>query len=243
LNTQTTKPVVTAKYSNHVWHIDLTAVPTSLGFWVPWFANSLSQVWPFCYWVFVVVDNYSRKAVYSEAFRKSPNAITVTKALDEAIGTTGKSPKYIVSDQGPQFRSGYQAWCDVRGIKPRFGATGQHGSIAIVERFIRTLKTECTRRIVIPLDLKRFYAEITLYLKWYNEHRPHSSLEGRTPNEVSENRIPRKELPRFETRPRASPTNGEKPIPLSKRSTNLRLDISYLEDRKHLPIVTLRNAA
>lgn len=29
-------PVVTADRPNHVWHIDLTAVPTRLGFWVPW---------------------------------------------------------------------------------------------------------------------------------------------------------------------------------------------------------------
>ena len=26
---------VTAKRPNHVWHIDLTAVPTSVGFWAP----------------------------------------------------------------------------------------------------------------------------------------------------------------------------------------------------------------
>jgi putative transposase len=240
-NTQTTKRVVTAKHSNHVWHIDLSTVPTSLGFWVPWFANSLSQVWPFCYWVFIIVDNYSRKAVYSEVFRKSPTAIVVTKALDNAIASTRKSPKYIVSDRGPQFRNDYMAWCKIRRIKPRFGAIGQHGSIAIVERFIRCLKTECTRRIVIPLNLKQFYAEITLYLTWYNEHRPHSSLGGRTPNEVSENRIPAKGSPRFETRPRESPTNGDTPVTISTRSTNIHLDISYLEGRKHLPIVSLRS--
>jgi putative transposase len=193
--------------------------------------------------VFVIVDNYSRKAVYSEVFRKSPTAIAVTNALDKAILATGRIPKYIVSDRGPQFRNDYMAWCDIRRIKPRFGAIGQHGSIAIVERFIRTLKTECTRRIIIPFNLKQFYAEITLYLRWYNEHRPHSSLGGRTPNEVSENRIPVKGSPRFETRPRASPTNSETPIPLSIRSSKLHLDITYLEGRKHLPIVTLRNAA
>lgn len=35
--------VVTAKGPNHVWHIDLTAVPTSAGFWVSWLPFSLPQ--------------------------------------------------------------------------------------------------------------------------------------------------------------------------------------------------------
>jgi hypothetical protein len=35
--------VVTAKYPNHVWHVDLTAVPTSVGFWAPWLPFALPQ--------------------------------------------------------------------------------------------------------------------------------------------------------------------------------------------------------
>ncbi len=33
--------VVTAKRPNHVWHVDLTAVPTSVGFWAPWLPFAL----------------------------------------------------------------------------------------------------------------------------------------------------------------------------------------------------------
>ena len=40
--------VVTAKRRNHVWHVDLTAVPTSVGFWAPWLPFALPQCWPFC---------------------------------------------------------------------------------------------------------------------------------------------------------------------------------------------------
>jgi len=40
---------VTARHPNHVWHVDLTVVPTSAGFWVPWFPFTLLQVWPFAY--------------------------------------------------------------------------------------------------------------------------------------------------------------------------------------------------
>jgi transcriptional regulator with XRE-family HTH domain len=38
----------TAKRPNHVWHIDLTAVSTSMGFWAPWLPFALPQRSPFC---------------------------------------------------------------------------------------------------------------------------------------------------------------------------------------------------
>jgi hypothetical protein len=33
----------------------------------------------------------------------------------------------------------FKDWCDGQGITPRFGAVGQHGSIALIERFILSL--------------------------------------------------------------------------------------------------------
>ncbi len=41
VSTETAKRVVTAKRINHVWHIDLTLVPTQLGFWASWLPFSL----------------------------------------------------------------------------------------------------------------------------------------------------------------------------------------------------------
>ena len=46
--------VVVAKVPDHTWHVDLTAVPTGAGFWVPWFPFSDPQRWPFCAWVAVL---------------------------------------------------------------------------------------------------------------------------------------------------------------------------------------------
>jgi transposase len=43
------KRIVTAKRVNHVWHVDLTLVPTQLGFWTSWLPFSLPQCWPFGY--------------------------------------------------------------------------------------------------------------------------------------------------------------------------------------------------
>jgi len=40
---------VKASYPGELWHVDLTAVPTGAGFWVPWLPYSLPQSWPFCW--------------------------------------------------------------------------------------------------------------------------------------------------------------------------------------------------
>ncbi len=51
-------------------------------------------------------------------------------------------PKYIVCDRGKQFDcGGFRKWCRKKGIKPpRYGKIGKHGSLAVVERVILTIK-------------------------------------------------------------------------------------------------------
>jgi len=44
------------------------------------------------------------------------------------------------------------------------GAVGQYGSIAVVERFIRTMKDECTRCVIIPHRREDMRRELGLYL-------------------------------------------------------------------------------
>jgi transposase InsO family protein len=103
----------------------------------------------------VVIDHFSRKAIGIALFRKQPNNRQVYTFLAKTIRTTAK-PKYIICDKGSQFWClAFKRWCRRRGIKPRFGAIGQYGSIAVIERFVRTLKEEGFRRILVPLNLRR----------------------------------------------------------------------------------------
>ncbi len=125
--------VVTAKRPNHVWHVDLTAVPTSMGIWAPWLPFALPQCWPFCWWVAVVIDHYSRRVMGMATFRSNPTSVSVQSFLECAIHNASVTPKYIICDKGQQFWCGvFKDWCDNKGITPRFGAVGQHGSIAVI---------------------------------------------------------------------------------------------------------------
>jgi len=69
--------------------------------------------------------------------------------------------------------------------------------------------------------------ELSLYIQWYNQFRPHEYLKSKTPEEVYANSPPLKTL-EFKN-------NSEMP--------ELKLNISYLEDRKHLPVVEIKEAA
>ena len=68
-----TKRVVTAKRIHHVWHVDLTLVPAQLGFWTSWLPFSLPPRWPFGYWVAVVIDHFSHRAMGSAVFKADPD--------------------------------------------------------------------------------------------------------------------------------------------------------------------------
>ena len=183
-------------------------------------------------------------AVAVEVFENWPSSSDITSWLDVIIASIEQRPKYIVSDQGVQFRKAYRDWCATRGIKPRFGAIGQHGSIAVVERFILSLKNECTRRILVPLRIDDFREELFTYCRWYNAIRPHQSLYGRTPSEVSGD-VVAAVVPRFEPRLRLLESNQRccKPDLNVVPVDNLRLDVTPFEGRAHLTVVRLDWAA
>jgi len=93
--------VVTADYPDHVHHVDLTVVPTSLGMWTAWVPFALPQAWPFCWWSVVVIDHFSRRAMGVAVFKKHPTAIQVRTFLGRLCAEA--KPRYIICDKGSQF--------------------------------------------------------------------------------------------------------------------------------------------
>jgi putative transposase len=239
--------VVTAKRPDHVWHVDLTMIPTLGGFWVPWLPNALAQVWPFCWWIGVAVDHYSRRVVGVAVFYKLPTSEQVRAFLGRAIAAAGRAPKYIICDKGSQFWCAvFKGWCKKRGIRPRFGAVGQHGSIAVVERFIRTLKYEGLSGLVMPLRYETMRAELLRFINWFNAHRPHTTLGGKTPDEVYFRRFPANRKPRIEPRkgwPRGSPCAAPQTLVAGQPGDRFVLDVTFVDGRAALAVVKLRRAA
>src|SRR5262249_52249696 len=136
-------------------------------------------------------------------FLKQPTSEQVRRFLGRVIVAAGAAPKHLVSDSGVQFRcESFAAWCGRYKIRRRFGAVGTTGSIAVIERFTRPLKDECTRRFpIVPLSRRSFQRELSLFIDWYNADRPHTTLAGVTPDERYFGRRPACHKSRFEPRP------------------------------------------
>jgi transposase InsO family protein len=234
---------IISRHPHHTWHIDLSVLPV-LALWLPWWPFSLPQYWPFCFWVCVIQDHFSRSVVGWRLFGKEPTAREVCTLLDDARRAVGRAPKYTVTDQGVQFREEFREWCEKHDVRPRFGAIGKSGSIAIVERFFLALKTEMLHRLAaVPFRLSAMQREITAYTFWYNQHRPHSSLGGRTPAEVRDGQVAACDRPALEPRARY-PLARRQPARLARRVRGkLELVVEHVDGRAHLPIVSLRRAA
>lgn len=214
---------IVGRYPNHVWHCDLTNVPTSLGLWVSWFPFSFPQRWPYCWWVAVVADHVSRRLLGFEVFKGQPSAREMRKFLRRVVRESGGRPRVLVTDQGRQFRErGFRAWCARVGIRQWFGAIGQFGSIAVVERLIQTMKRECTRRIVVSYSRAALREELSLFGRWYNGLRPHERLSGATPDEAYSGAST--------ARPRGA-------------GAVVDVRVRFLDGRRHLPVVALDRAA
>jgi putative transposase len=239
--------LVKATYPNHVWNVDLTAMPLGTGFWVPWIPFSLPQVWPFAWGICCAVDHFSRRVIGFAVFKDPPTSEHVRAFLGRAIAKCGAAPKYLISDSGPQFlNDDFKEWCRSKGIRPRYGAVGQHGSIALIERFFKSLKNEWLRCILISFRIESMRKELTSYSMWFNQHRPHQSLGGRTPLEVYEEQTPANEKPRFEPRsrwPRHSRCARPQAQVKGQCGVRLELVVKSYEGRKQLPVVELKEAA
>ena len=162
--------------SNHVWAADITYIPMKRGF----------------VYLFTVVDWASRRAL---SWRVS-NTLTTDfciEAVQEAINRYGK-PEIFNTDQGCQFTStDFTDMLKDNDIKISMDGKGCWRDNVFVERLWRSVKYEevYLRAYDSVNDAKRGLKE---YFRLYNQERPHSSLDDKTPDEFYFDNLP--ELPK-----------------------------------------------
>jgi len=159
---------IIARYPNQVWSVDRTRV------W-RW------HLWPT--WTLVAADHFSRM-VTGVCPLEGPNASWVVDALEAAFLRHGP-PKHIITDQEGVFISSVFAellrqW----NVKQRFGAVGRHGSIAVTERAILTLKQEWLRRVRVIRGLNHLSQVLDDFSEYYNHWRGHSTIGGAIPSVI-----------------------------------------------------------
>ena len=149
--------------------MDITCIPMARGFIYP----------------AAVVDWFTRRVL---AWRVSITleADFCIEAVEEALARHG-TPKIFNTDQGSQFTStGFIKVLAAREIKISMEGKGAWRDNVFVERLWRTIKyKEVYLRAYASVPEAR--ASIGRYLGFYNSRRPHSSLDGKTPDQASFN--------------------------------------------------------
>jgi putative transposase len=94
------------------------------------------------------------------------------------------TPVWVVTDRGTQFTAAkFLRMLRRHGVRRRYGAVHRHGSIALIERFWRTLKTEGVRPALLYRPLGTIQRRLSAFVAWFNASRPHQGLGQRTPDE------------------------------------------------------------
>jgi putative transposase len=150
---------------DQVWSTDITYVPLPGGFM----------------YLAAIIDWYSR---YVIAWRLSNtlDGSFCLEMLDEAL-SRGK-PEVFNTDQGVQFtQAAWTSRLESAGVKVSMDGKGRCLDNVFVERFWRTVKYE---DIYIKgyETVKALRGGLGDYFPYYNEQRPHQSLDYQTPAEV-----------------------------------------------------------
>jgi putative transposase len=157
---------------NQVWAMDITYIPMARGF----------------VYLAVVLDWFSRR-VLSWRVSITMEAAFCVETLEDALALHGK-PDIFNTDQGSQFTgAAFTGALTDNCIAISMDGKGAWRDNVFVERLWRSVKyEEVYLRAYDSVSEAR--ASIGRYLNFYNGRRPHSSLDGVTPDQAYFNSLP-----------------------------------------------------
>lgn len=151
---------------DQVWCADITSIPMRRGF----------------LYLVAVMDWFSRR-VLAWRLSNTMEADFCIEALEEAMAKHGR-PAIFNSDQGSQFTSPRFTEVLARAeVRISMDGRGRWLDNVCIERLWRSLKYECSYLHAFETGSEA-RAGIGKWLTYYNGSRPHSALEGKTPEAV-----------------------------------------------------------
>ena len=130
-----------------------------------------------------IVDDYPREcpAIEVDTSLGGARVVSVLERLEEVRGL----PEVITMDNGPEFAGrSLDEWAYRKGVKLNFIRPGKPIENAYAESFIGRLRGECLNQNWF-MNLRHARDIIENWRRDYNEVRPHSSLNDRTPMEYA----------------------------------------------------------
>lgn len=132
--------------------------------------------------VFNAIDDYNREILLSKVGISFP-ARRVTRLLNQLLEERGK-PKYIRSDNGPEFISkDFKGWADYHNIKILYIQPGKPTQNAYVERFNKSFRKGVLDAYLFN-TIEQAQEKADTWTYDYNYYHPHKSLGRKTPREL-----------------------------------------------------------
>ncbi len=151
---------------NHVWAADITYIPMERGFLY-----------------LVAVIDWASRAVLAWRLSNTMDTRFCIEALDEALARYGK-PKIFNTDQGSQFTSeAFTGRLIPAGVEISMDGRGRFLDNIFIERLWRSIKYEEVH-LKAYADGREARAGIGLWMKFYNEERPHQAMNNQMPMAV-----------------------------------------------------------
>jgi transposase InsO family protein len=132
-----------------------------------------------------IIDLFDRSVVASENGRWMTSDLAI-QTLKKALQTTGCNSHNLIihSDQGSQFTSlEFILFCKDQGITQSMSHAGCPYDNAPMERYYNTLKAELINQYSFRTDEELDYSIFEFAYHWYNQIRPHSYNDYKTPFE------------------------------------------------------------
>lgn len=152
--------------ANHVWAMDITYIPMRKGF----------------VYLAAVLDWATRRVL---SWRLS-NTLTTDfclEAVEESLQRYG-TPEIFNTDQGSQFTSSdFVELLRHHGIQQSMDGKGRWVDNVFVERLWKSVKYEEVYLHAYD-SVAQAKQGLERYFRFYNQRRPHSSLDGQTPDQV-----------------------------------------------------------
>ena len=126
----------------------------------------------------IFMDDHSRFVV-SYGLNASASGAMVREALSSGIANFG-APKEVLTDNGPQYaswrgKSAFTKLLEKRGVKHLLARPRRPQTLGKVERFWRSLWTECLESAVFR-GLEDARTRVGHFMDYYNFQRPHQGL-------------------------------------------------------------------
>ena len=135
------------------------------------------------HWILVVMDQYTRRIIGFGVQARMVDGAALCRMFNQAIRGQPTMPKYLSSDHDPLYRFG-QWQANLRILEVAEIKTVPYVPLShpFVERLIGTIRREYLDRTLFwtTADLDNKLLEFRDY---FNNHRTHHSLEGRTPDQ------------------------------------------------------------